>query len=187
MLLAGPVCLLLAVSVVGLAVVPFAFCALLLAWIVGKVAVAQRDRNDHRAPDITGKPDSGASILRHRLRGRSAWPTWCLCSASRPGQSVESSASARRCCRLSRATGERTRLRSPACLLLKPPRRATERNRGAVPIRGPVPRTCTGTRPHAASPRGRRVTTLHRRPRSQTSSRFLERHSVTGSPPSFST
>ena len=41
MLLAGPVCLLLAVSVVGLAVVPFVFCALLLAWIVGKVGVAR--------------------------------------------------------------------------------------------------------------------------------------------------
>ena len=41
MLLAGPVCLLLAVSVVGLPVVPFAFCALLLAWVVGKVAVAR--------------------------------------------------------------------------------------------------------------------------------------------------
>jgi uncharacterized RDD family membrane protein YckC len=41
LLLAGPVCLLLAVSVVGLAVVPILICALLLAWIVGKVGVAR--------------------------------------------------------------------------------------------------------------------------------------------------
>ena len=41
MLLAGPVCLLLAVSVVGLAVVPFVFCALVLGWIFGKVGVAR--------------------------------------------------------------------------------------------------------------------------------------------------
>jgi uncharacterized RDD family membrane protein YckC len=41
LLLAGPVCLLLAVSIVGLAVVPFVFCALVLAWILGKVGVAR--------------------------------------------------------------------------------------------------------------------------------------------------
>jgi uncharacterized RDD family membrane protein YckC len=41
LLLAAPVCLLLVVSVVGLAVVPFVICALLLAWVVGKVAVAR--------------------------------------------------------------------------------------------------------------------------------------------------
>jgi uncharacterized RDD family membrane protein YckC len=41
LLLVGPVCLLLAASVVGLAVVPFVFCALLGAWIIGKVAVAR--------------------------------------------------------------------------------------------------------------------------------------------------
>jgi uncharacterized RDD family membrane protein YckC len=42
MLLAGPVCLLLAVSVVGLAVVPFMFCALLVAAVVGKIGVMRR-------------------------------------------------------------------------------------------------------------------------------------------------
>jgi uncharacterized RDD family membrane protein YckC len=41
LLLAGPVCLLLTVSVVGIAVVPFVFCALLLAWIIGKVGVSR--------------------------------------------------------------------------------------------------------------------------------------------------
>jgi hypothetical protein len=41
LLLVGPVSLLLAVSVVGLAVVPLVLCALLVAWIVGKVAGAR--------------------------------------------------------------------------------------------------------------------------------------------------
>jgi uncharacterized RDD family membrane protein YckC len=41
MLLAGPVCLLLAVSVIGLAVVPFVMCALLIAAVLGKVAFAR--------------------------------------------------------------------------------------------------------------------------------------------------
>src|SRR5205085_4830183 len=41
MLLAGPVCLLLMVSVIGLAVVPFLMCALLIAAVLGKIAVAR--------------------------------------------------------------------------------------------------------------------------------------------------
>ena len=41
LLLAGPICLLLIVSVIGIAVVPFVVCALLLAWIVGKVSTAR--------------------------------------------------------------------------------------------------------------------------------------------------
>jgi uncharacterized RDD family membrane protein YckC len=41
MLLAGPVCLLLMVSVIGLAVVPFLMCALLIATVLGKIAVAR--------------------------------------------------------------------------------------------------------------------------------------------------
>jgi uncharacterized RDD family membrane protein YckC len=41
MLLAGPVSLLLAVSVIGLAVVPFVMCALLIAAVLGKVAFAR--------------------------------------------------------------------------------------------------------------------------------------------------
>ncbi len=39
LLLVGPVSLLLAVSVIGLAVVPFVFCALLAGWVIGKVGV----------------------------------------------------------------------------------------------------------------------------------------------------
>ena len=41
LLLAGPVCALLAVSVVGLVVVPFVLCALVVAALVGKVAVGR--------------------------------------------------------------------------------------------------------------------------------------------------
>jgi uncharacterized RDD family membrane protein YckC len=39
LLLAGPVTALLAATVVGIAIIPFFLCALLLAWIVGKVGV----------------------------------------------------------------------------------------------------------------------------------------------------
>jgi uncharacterized RDD family membrane protein YckC len=41
LLLSGPVILLLAVSVVGIVVVPFAVCALLLGWVIGKVGVSR--------------------------------------------------------------------------------------------------------------------------------------------------
>jgi len=41
LLLIGPVCVLLAVSVIGIAVVPFVICALIAAAIIGKVAVAR--------------------------------------------------------------------------------------------------------------------------------------------------
>jgi uncharacterized RDD family membrane protein YckC len=41
LLLAGPLCLLLAVSIVGIAVVPFVVCALFVALIVGKIGTAR--------------------------------------------------------------------------------------------------------------------------------------------------
>lgn len=41
LLLAGPVCVLLAVSVVGIAVIPFVLCALLLAGLLGKIGFAR--------------------------------------------------------------------------------------------------------------------------------------------------
>jgi uncharacterized RDD family membrane protein YckC len=41
LLLAGPLCLLLAISVVGIAVIPFLLCALLLAAIIGRVGFAR--------------------------------------------------------------------------------------------------------------------------------------------------
>jgi uncharacterized RDD family membrane protein YckC len=41
LLLAGPVCLLLIISVLGLAIVPFVFCALLVGGIIGHVGVAR--------------------------------------------------------------------------------------------------------------------------------------------------
>jgi uncharacterized RDD family membrane protein YckC len=41
LLLIGPVCVLLAISIIGIAVVPFVICALIAAGIIGKVAVAR--------------------------------------------------------------------------------------------------------------------------------------------------
>jgi uncharacterized RDD family membrane protein YckC len=41
LLLIGPICLLLAVSVVGIAVIPFVFFALVGGWVIGRVAVAR--------------------------------------------------------------------------------------------------------------------------------------------------
>jgi uncharacterized RDD family membrane protein YckC len=42
LLLTGPVAVILAASVIGIAVVPFVLCAVVVAWIIGKVAVAVR-------------------------------------------------------------------------------------------------------------------------------------------------
>ena len=41
LLLTAPVALLLTATVIGLAIVPFLFCAVVVAWIVGRVAVAR--------------------------------------------------------------------------------------------------------------------------------------------------
>lgn len=41
LLLVGPACLLLAVSVIGIVVVPFVACAVLIGWVVGKVSVTR--------------------------------------------------------------------------------------------------------------------------------------------------
>ena len=42
MLLVGPICVLLAVSIIGIAVVPFVICALIAGGMIGKVSVARR-------------------------------------------------------------------------------------------------------------------------------------------------
>jgi len=60
LLLAGPICFVLAVSVVGLAVVPFVLCALLLAAVIGKVgfarwigmSVARQDEPENRVQSL---------------------------------------------------------------------------------------------------------------------------------------
>lgn len=60
LLLAGPICVLLAVSVIGIAVVPFVLCALLLAVIIGKIgfarwigmSVIRQDDLDNRAQSM---------------------------------------------------------------------------------------------------------------------------------------
>jgi uncharacterized RDD family membrane protein YckC len=54
LLLTAPVCLLLAVSIIGVAVIPFVICALIAAWIIGKVAVARwigRSVVRHESPE----------------------------------------------------------------------------------------------------------------------------------------
>ncbi|MEO8260885.1 MAG: RDD family protein [Acidobacteriota bacterium] len=54
LLLTGPVSLLLAVSVVGIAVIPFVLCALAAAWIIGKVGVLRwigRSVLRHESPE----------------------------------------------------------------------------------------------------------------------------------------
>jgi uncharacterized RDD family membrane protein YckC len=51
LLLTGPVVVLLAASVIGLAVVPFLLCALVIAWVIGKVGV-----NVRIGDSIVGQP-----------------------------------------------------------------------------------------------------------------------------------
>lgn len=41
LLLAGPICALMAATIVGIALVPFVLCALIVAWLVGKVGVVR--------------------------------------------------------------------------------------------------------------------------------------------------
>ena len=69
LLLAGPVCLLLAVSVVGLAVVPFVSVRSFSAWIVGKVGVARGIGMSVVRQTSQESHDTSASFLHHRLRG----------------------------------------------------------------------------------------------------------------------
>jgi uncharacterized RDD family membrane protein YckC len=75
LLLVGPICLLLAVSVVGIAVIPFVMFALFAGWIVGKVAVARwigmsvvpeprpGDATDPDVPAVTPTRAHGARSL----------------------------------------------------------------------------------------------------------------------------
>jgi uncharacterized RDD family membrane protein YckC len=66
MVLAGPICLLLAVSVIGLAVVPFLVCALLIAGMLGKIAFA---RWIGMSVVYQNDPDSRQQSLRSFLIG----------------------------------------------------------------------------------------------------------------------
>jgi uncharacterized RDD family membrane protein YckC len=64
MLLAGPICLLLAVSVIGMAVVPFVLCALLIAAILGKIAFARWiGMSVVHQDDLDSRPQSMRSFL----------------------------------------------------------------------------------------------------------------------------
>jgi uncharacterized RDD family membrane protein YckC len=66
LLLVGPVCLLLAVSVIGIAVVPFVLFALLGGWIVGKVGVTRWMGMSIVSED---PPDSRAQATRSVIIG----------------------------------------------------------------------------------------------------------------------
>jgi len=61
LLLTGPVSVLLTATVVGIAVVPFLFCALVVAWIVGKVGVS---RWIGRAMTGQGSEETRAQAMR---------------------------------------------------------------------------------------------------------------------------
>ncbi len=82
LLLAGPVFLLLTVSVVGIVVVPFAICALLLAWILGKVGVA-RWIGMSVMPE--SRNDSGASPRTHGMRSFTIGFLGTVCGLHDPG------------------------------------------------------------------------------------------------------
>ena len=64
MLLAGPLCLLLAISVVGIAVIPFAIGALLLGAIVGRIGFARwLGMSVMHQEDLESRPQSLRSFL----------------------------------------------------------------------------------------------------------------------------
>jgi uncharacterized RDD family membrane protein YckC len=64
MLLAGPMCFVLAISVIGIAVVPFVLCALLVAALLGKVAFARWiGMSVFRQEDIENRAQSFRSFL----------------------------------------------------------------------------------------------------------------------------
>ena len=183
LLLAGPVCLLLAVSVVGLAVVPFVFCALLLAWIVGKVGVA---RGIGMTIVRQTSQESQTQALRSFVIGFAVicvaymvpvlgFATWAMSGVFGLG--------AADACGHRRVQAREPRP-APARLLSCHAAPARRRRWTAALL--------PGRRRGDARPRGPgAVTVRRRRPprpwRCRISSRFLEPHSVTGSPPSCST
>lgn len=65
LLLVGPVCVLLAVSIIGIAVVPFVICAVIAGGMIGKVSVA---RSIGRAA-VEEEPDSRAHAARSFVIG----------------------------------------------------------------------------------------------------------------------
>ena len=65
LLLAGPVCALMAATIVGVALIPFVLCALIVAWLVGKVGVARWVG----ASILPPSEDSRALALRSALIG----------------------------------------------------------------------------------------------------------------------
>jgi uncharacterized RDD family membrane protein YckC len=85
LLLAGPVCLLLAVSVIGIAVVPFVICALVVAAVIGKIAVARligssvvRDDPESRLPGLAAFVIGSIMIVLAYMVPILGFVTWTL-------------------------------------------------------------------------------------------------------------
>jgi hypothetical protein len=66
LLLIGPVSVILAASVIGIAVLPFLFCALVIAWIIGKIAVKVRIGDSIMGPQAIG---SRSDLIRSFVVG----------------------------------------------------------------------------------------------------------------------
>ena len=56
LLLTGPVSIILAASVIGILVVPFVLCAVVVAWIIGKVGVSVRLGDSMVGQTLSGEP-----------------------------------------------------------------------------------------------------------------------------------
>ncbi len=69
LLLTGPVSVILAASVIGIAVVPFVLCAVVVAWIIGKLGVAVRLGDTMSGQTSPATSISVSPIVRHWLRG----------------------------------------------------------------------------------------------------------------------
>ena len=74
LLLVGPVCVLLAVSIIGIAIIPFVICAVVAAWILGRARGVSLDWDERHSAGVTRKPAGIDAILRHRVRA-DCWPT----------------------------------------------------------------------------------------------------------------
>ena len=68
LLLTGPVSLILAASVIGIAVVPFVLCAVVVAWIIGKIGLTVRLGDTHGRTDAAGDAASDRALAGAWLR-----------------------------------------------------------------------------------------------------------------------
>ena len=69
LLLTGPVSVILAASVIGILVVPFVLCAVVIAWIIGKVGVSMRLGDSMIGQTSPASRAAIGPVVRHRVRG----------------------------------------------------------------------------------------------------------------------